>query len=67
MAVSLEYATGHALGRAGLVSGYDLTAEAALTKLIYLFSQGLDAGQVREMMARSLCGEMTLPAAVAAW
>ncbi|MFA6809863.1 MAG: asparaginase [Desulfoplanes sp.] len=61
------YATGHALGRAGLVSGYDLTAEAALTKLIYLFSQGLDAGQVREMMARSLCGEMTLPAAVAAW
>ena len=60
------YATGQALGRTGLVSGYDLTAEAALTKLIFLFSQGMDAGRVREMMARSLCGEMTLPSAEAA-
>ncbi len=55
------YATGHALSRAGLICGFDLTAEAALTKLMFLFSQGLSASRVREMMGRSLCGEMSLP------
>jgi L-asparaginase len=55
------YATGYALGRAGLVSGYDLTAEAALTKLIYLFGQGYGFDEVKQMMGRNLCGEMTLP------
>lgn len=54
------YATGHALARAGLVSGFDLTAEAALTKLIYLFGQGYDPDRVKRMMGQNLCGEMTL-------
>ncbi|GAU09953.1 asparaginase [Desulfoplanes formicivorans] len=54
------YATGHALDRAGLVSGFDLTAEAALTKLIYLFGQGYDPDRVKRMMGQNLCGEMTL-------
>ncbi|WP_462323295.1 asparaginase [Desulfoplanes sp.] len=55
------YATGHALGRAGLVSGLDMTAEGALTKLICLFGQGYGPEEVKEMMGQNLCGELTLP------
>ena len=53
------YATGHALAAAGVVSGYDLTPEAALTKLLYLFSRGLDVAEVREQMGQNLRGELT--------
>ncbi len=56
-----EYATGAALARAGVISGYDLTTEAALCKLYYLFSTGSTPDEVRRLMVRNLCGEMTLP------
>ena len=53
------YATGSALARAGVVSGFDMTAEAALAKLYYLFSAGLTPDEVKAQMQVSLCGEMT--------
>jgi L-asparaginase len=56
-----EYATGASLARAGVISGYDLTTEAALCKLYYLFSTGCTADEVRRLMGQDLCGEMTLP------
>lgn len=55
-----EYTGGAALARAGVVSGYDLTAEAALCKLFYLFSSGCPAEEVKARIARSLCGELTV-------
>src|SRR3954447_25868706 len=55
------YATGSALLRAGVIPGFDLTAEAALTKLVYLLSRPREPDEVRDLMQRSLCGELTAP------
>jgi L-asparaginase len=56
----MRYVTGKELSDAGCVSGYDLTSEAAITKLMYLLGQGLSAEEVKRQMATSLCGEMTI-------
>ena len=58
------YATGGALRAVGVVSGFDMTPEAALTKLLYLFSQGLAPEVVREEVGRDLRGELSRPASV---
>jgi L-asparaginase len=53
------YATGASLDRAGLISGHDMTAEAALAKLFYLFSAGHPPEKVRALMGEDLRGELT--------
>jgi len=54
-----EYAAGSALARAGVISGSDMSAEAALAKLYYLFSRGDSPEKVKKEMQRDLCGELT--------
>jgi L-asparaginase len=56
-----DYATGSALAQAGAVSGYDLTAEAALAKLFQLLQQGHPPARVKELMQTDLRGELTRP------
>jgi len=56
-----EYATGSALGRVGVVGGHDMTAEAALAKMLCLFGRGWSAEAVRNAMGRDLAGELTIP------
>ena len=55
-----RYVGANMLEHAGVTSGYDLTAEAAITKLMYLFGVGLEPSEVRQYMTYPLAGEMTL-------
>lgn len=54
-----QYATGHTLKQAGLISGHDMTLEAAHCKLLYLFSKNLTPSAVKQQMEMNLCGELS--------
>ncbi len=54
-----QYATGYTLKQAGLISGHDMTPEAAHCKLLYLLSKYSDVALVKRDMERDLCGELT--------
>ena len=59
-AVSLgAYETSSALKKAGAVSGLDMTTEAAVAKLYYLFSCGCSKEEVKRTMEQDLRGEIT--------
>lgn len=55
------YATGQSLRDAGVVSGYDMTTEAALAKLYYLFERDHTPDEVRRLLQHNLRGELTPP------
>ena len=58
--VSGDYETGQAILETGAIAGSDITAEAALTKLAHVLSLDVNIVEKREMMKKSLCGEMTV-------
>ncbi|MGM0614288.1 MAG: asparaginase [Pseudomonadota bacterium] len=51
------YAAGHGVFEAGVMSGADMTAEAAYTKLVHLLAQPLSDKQRRTLFVSSLVGE----------
>jgi 60kDa lysophospholipase len=58
--VTGEYAAGAVLKRVGVISGSDMTPEAALTKLAYLLSQEeLSTEQIKSYIGKNIRGELT--------
>jgi L-asparaginase len=54
-----RYETGVELEHAGVVSGKDMTTEAAVTKLMFLLGQGLEHEEIKLHLNKSLIGEMS--------
>ena len=58
--VTSDYAAGSILKQIGVCSGFDMTPEAALTKLAYLLSQSdVAVSEIEGHMTRDLRGELT--------
>lgn len=55
-----RYETGYQLISAGVVSGYDITTESAVAKLMFLLGHDYEPAQVRELMKCPLAGEITV-------
>lgn len=59
--VAMErYDTGYQLKDAGVISGYDSTVEAAITKLMHLLARYNDTEKIRQLMNQSIAGEITI-------
>jgi L-asparaginase len=55
-----KYETSREMLKAGVISGYDITTEAALGKMMVLLALELPADEVKMLLNKSLKGEITL-------
>ncbi len=53
------YETGRRALDAGVMQAWDMTCEAAVTKLMWVLGQTLDPDEIREYFSLNICGEVT--------
>jgi L-asparaginase len=53
------YETSSQLKSACAVSGKDMTTEAAVSKLYYLFSLGVSEMEIKQLMEKNIAGELS--------
>ena len=58
-AVDGQYETSEPFGKSGVISGKDLTTEAAITKLMFLLGKGLSVEEIKTELQKNIRGEIT--------
>ena len=53
------YATGRKLAQLGILSGEDITLEAAYTKLLVLFRRGYSTDEIKQLFVRPIANDMS--------
>lgn len=54
-----KYETSSFFSKTGVISGNDISTEAALTKLMFLLGNETQSSEIIEKLSQDLCGEMT--------
>ena len=54
-----RYETSSELKKMGVINGYDMTFETAVTKLMYLLGADLSSAEIKQQMETSIAGELT--------